>query len=63
MANWDVKGIPHKGWTLNNVVDVREDNQPKEETVYQTCEMCGNEKIRYVHILSHREVNFEISVV
>lgn len=35
---------------------VREDGQAKWETDYETCMMCGNEKIRYVHIVEHAEV-------
>lgn len=28
-----------------------------EEIEYEQCEMCGNEKIRYVHIMKHPEVH------
>jgi hypothetical protein len=50
---WKQKDIPHKGWTLVDVIDVREDNQPEDETEYESCMMCGNERIRYVHIVEH----------
>ncbi len=50
---WNQKNIPHKGWILEDVIDVREDGQEEWETDYETCMMCGNEKIRYVHIVSH----------
>lgn len=63
MANfWKQHGIPHKGWTLVDVIDVREDGQSAWETDYETCMMCGNEKIRYVHILEHPEVDEEFRV-
>jgi len=63
MANhWNQQGIPHKGWVLEDVIDVREDGQPAEETAYETCMMCGNEKIRFVHIVSHREISLEYRV-
>lgn len=63
MANhWKQQGIPHKGWTLVNVIDVREDGQAEWETDYETCMMCGNEKIRYVHIVAHSEVAEEFRV-
>ena len=63
MANfWKQHGIPHKGWTLVDVIDVREDGQSEWETDYETCMMCGNEKIRYVHILEHPEVDEEFRV-
>lgn len=51
---WKQKDIPHKGWTLIDVIDVREDNQPEDETEYESCMMCGNERIRYVHIVEHK---------
>lgn len=63
MANfWKQQGIPHKGWTLVNVIDVREDGQPEWETEYESCMMCGNEKIRYVHVVEHAEISEEFRV-
>lgn len=63
MANhWKQKGIPHKGWTLVDVIDVREDGQQEWETDYEVCMMCGHEKIRYVHILQHKEIEEEFRV-
>ena len=51
---WHQQDIPHKAWTLVEVIDIREDEQNELETDYETCMMCGNEKIRYVHILTHK---------
>lgn len=63
MSNfWKQPGVPHKGWTLEDVEDIREDGQEEWETDYETCMMCGNEKIRYVHILTHPEVAEEFRV-
>ncbi|MHB9140402.1 MAG: hypothetical protein ACYC25_00815 [Paludibacter sp.] len=59
---WKTQGIPHKGWRLINVIDIREDGQSEWDTNYESCMMCGNEKIRYVHIVSHDEVAEEFSV-
>lgn len=53
---WNLVGIPHKGWNLLDVIDIREDGQSEDETDYESCMMCGNEKIRYVHIVEHEEV-------
>ncbi|MES2387861.1 MAG: hypothetical protein V4543_07645 [Bacteroidota bacterium] len=47
---------------MAGVIDVREDGQPESETDYETCMMCGNEKIRYVHIMEHTEVDGEFRV-
>ena len=63
MSNlWKQQGIPHKGWTLENVYDVREDGQSEDETSYETCMMCGHEKIRYVHVVSHPDYGDELLV-
>jgi len=59
---WKQQGIPHKGWTLEDVIDVREDGQEEWETDYETCMMCGKEKIRYAHILTHPEIEEEYRV-
>ena len=50
---WDQPGVPHKGWHCVDVVDLRADGESADETDYATCQMCGNEKIRYVHIMEH----------
>lgn len=63
MANyWKEPGIPRKAWTLIDVEDVREDGRAEWETYYETCMMCGNEKIRYVHIVEHSEVREQFRV-
>lgn len=62
---WDQPGVPHKGWHCVDVVDLRADGEPADETDYATCQMCGNEKIRYVHIMEHPDLdeNFEVGCV
>jgi hypothetical protein len=63
MSNhWKLSGIPHKGWTLIDVIDVREDGEAECDTDYETCMMCGNEKIRYVHVVSHEDINEDYRV-
>ena len=59
---WKNKDIPHKGWTLISVIDVREDGQSEEDTYYENCMMCGKEKIRYVHIVTHSNIDEEFRV-
>ena len=59
---WNLEGIPHKGWNLTDVIDIREDGQSEDETPYESCMMCGNEKIRYVHIVEHQLVSEEFRV-
>lgn len=61
-AHWNNKDVPHKGWILVDVIDVREDGQPPDETDYEKCMMCGNEKIRYVHIVEHNEIEEQYRV-
>ena len=50
-------GFPHKGWKLENVIDLGEDCFSSDEIVYENCEFCGHEQIRYVHIISHPDYN------
>lgn len=43
MSNkWNQPNIPHKGWSLEYVYDIREDGQSADETDYETCMMCNN---------------------
>ena len=48
MIRWNKADIPHKGWKYIGIEDLGEDVYPGEEIRYEQCEMCGNEKIRYV---------------
>jgi hypothetical protein len=48
MSNlWDIPGVPHKGWYCTNVEDLGQ--------AIHTCEMCGQEQIRFVHEMCHKE--------
>lgn len=62
MARWDNLGIPQKGWMLIGCVDLGEEVLDDGEIKYETCEMCHNEKVRYVHILTHPDYSGEIRV-
>lgn len=62
MARWNKADVPHKGWKHIGIEDLGEDVYPGEEIRYEQCEMCGNEKIRYVHILTHPEFDGELRV-
>lgn len=48
-----------------DVVDLRTDGESADETDYATWQMCGNEKIRYVHIMKHPDLdeNFDVGCV
>lgn len=52
---WDKVGIPHKGWNCIDVIDLRGDGAGSDETSYETCQMCGHEKIRFVHVMEHTD--------
>lgn len=60
--HWNLPDIPHKGWRLLDVIDIREDGQSVEDTEYETCMMCGNDRIRFVHIVEHAEIDEEFKV-
>lgn len=59
---WKQPGIPHRGWSLIDVVDIRDNGQSEDDTDYENCMMCGHEKIRYVHIVYHPEIEEEFRV-
>ena len=58
MNHWDQSGIPHKGWHCSDC----HDTGGEEGDGYETCQMCGNERIRYVHIMEHQEYPNELRV-
>ena len=62
MNKWNKKGLPHKGWKWLRVIDLAEDTTSGETIPYEQCEMCGNEKIRYAHVMIHPEYPEEIHV-
>jgi len=56
-----IPSVPHKGWELDTVIDLNLD----EGFVfgeYEDCEFCGQEQIRYVHLLSHADYSKTIRV-
>lgn len=59
---WSKAGIPHKGWVCVDVEDIAENATGSENIEYEQCEMCGNEKIRFVHIMEHPEYPNELRV-
>lgn len=61
MERWDKKGLPHKGWRCDDVIDLGGDG-PMDDDDYATCEMCDKERIRYVHVMSHPRVPKSIDV-
>lgn len=54
-------GVPHKGWTLSDVVDLQFD-EGRSLGEYDECEFCGQEQIRYVHMLTHSDYVGEMRV-
>ena len=55
MLRWNKADIPHKGWEYIGMEDLGEDAYPGDSIPYEQCEMCGKEKIRYVHKLCIRD--------
>jgi len=47
-GRWSERGLPHKGWTWQNVEDLDE--------MMGRCDMC-NRQIRYVHYITHDDVD------
>lgn len=54
---WDKAGIPHKGWDCVSMIDAIE-----EFGDFQQCEMCNNERIRFIHVMEHPDFEGTINV-
>jgi len=62
MTEWNKLNVPHKGWKCVDVMDIGENSNSIEGMEYEQCEMCGIEKIRYVHIMEHPEYQNQMRV-
>lgn len=66
MAKWDKKGVPHKGWQCNDMIDLGEGLEGLEvderKDYYETCQMCNQEGIRFVHIMEHPNYSDQLRV-
>jgi hypothetical protein len=51
---WDQPDIPHKDWRCVDVID--------HEKPSETCQMCGNERIRFVHVMLHSQYSGSLAV-
>ena len=60
-AIWDKKNVPHKGWTDTGVWDAAEDPSRDPEEVLK-CEMCGQTRIRYMHLMTHPDYDGMLGV-
>lgn len=66
MRQWGKEGIPHKGWEFVYMIDLCEDAEhlslEARKELYETCEMCDQEGIRYVHVMEHPEFEGQLRV-
>lgn len=62
MLRWNKSDIPQKGWEYIGMEDLGDNVYPGDSIPYEQCEMCGKEKIRYVHLLRHPDYIGEIRV-
>ncbi len=61
-GRWDQPGMPHKGWRCVGVHDLGDGVGSGEEIDYAACEMCGNERIRFVHVMEHPDCDTQCEV-
>lgn len=45
--HWNRPGIPHKGWRCVDAIDL------ERATPDAVCQMCGRERLRFVHTMRH----------
>jgi hypothetical protein len=51
---WDKKDVPQKGWTCIGMDDVG--------SSLESCEMCDQHNVRYVHIMTHENYPVDLRV-
>jgi hypothetical protein len=56
-GKWRQPGVPHRGWTCTEVVDLFDDGDD-----FETCEMCETAQIRYAHIMTHPDYSDALAV-
>jgi hypothetical protein len=47
-GQWNLPGIPHRCWQVFDVEDNGAGN-------YESCAMCDNHRVRYIHLMKHPE--------
>lgn len=57
---WNQSGVPRKGWRCVGVEDLRPDDHA--DYAAATCEMCGQEQLRFVHAMEHDEYAEQLEV-
>ncbi len=57
---WNTLGVPHKAWRCVGVVDLQ--FEQGDDYIAEVCEMCGQENLRYIHIMRHDEHEREVRV-
>lgn len=62
MNYWSDPNVPHRGWECVDVIDLADYCENDDEIRYQQCQMCSNEKIRFVHVMTHPDFQGELHV-
>jgi hypothetical protein len=56
---WDREGGPHRGWIYIEMIDLGDEledlNADEKKDYYESCQMCNQEGIRFVHVMEHKE--------
>jgi hypothetical protein len=50
-GNLEEYGAPLSGWYCVEVIDIADETDDEDETT--ECELCGCQKVRYVHVMRH----------
>lgn len=54
VRKWKDKNVPKRGWSCVDVID--------HEEATMSCQMCGNEQVRYIHLMEHPTYKHTIEV-
>ncbi|WP_044876543.1 hypothetical protein [Paenibacillus sp. IHBB 10380] len=59
-------GIPHRGWKSIEMIDLGEGleglDADERKDYYETCQMCSQEGIRFVHVMEHPNFSDQLRV-
>ena len=58
---WKQKGIPHKGWSTVDFDDLKPAGA-KTDYAYGKCDMCKNQRLRYVYTMEHPDFEGTLEV-
>lgn len=58
MNQWNKQDIPRRDWFCEHTYDVQGNNPD----AYEICQLCGNDRVRFVFVLTHKDYPEKLKV-